>query len=196
VRRHHAAPVPEGQGRAGRWDALSFPALDAALLEFGFERACTAGNMSPVAHRAFRAPVRKKKAPARLKHMLVAALAMLSLKAGLSNAAPGGLDASNASSARNLYVTDCADCHGRSGNGDGPRAVHLRTTIRSFADCDWMSMRSDAILFLLIKKGSGAVGLAPEMPPFGGRLDDEQISDLIGYVRIFCPGNPKAGGRR
>ena len=91
-------------------------------------------------------------------------------------------------------MTDCADCHGRSGKGDGPRAAHLKTHISSFADCDWMSMRSDAVLFLLIKNGTGVIGLPGKMPAFGGKLDDKQITDLIGYVRSFCPGNSQAAG--
>jgi mono/diheme cytochrome c family protein len=133
-------------------------------------------------------------APSGLKFILAGVL-MMGLRTAVSDAAAaGGIGSSNASGARSLYMEHCAQCHGSSGKGDGAQAAHLNTRIRSFANCDWMAMRSDATLFLLIKDGSGAIGLLPEMPPFDGRLDDKQITELIGYVRSFCPDRSGPGG--
>jgi mono/diheme cytochrome c family protein len=117
--------------------------------------------------------------------MLLAASVLLMLDAGTTPAGPG-VSANGAPNARDLYMTDCAECHGSLGKGDGPRARDLKTEIHSFADCDWMSMRSDATLFLVIQQGSGAVGLPPEMPGFSSKLDDTRISDLIAYIRSTC----------
>lgn len=54
-----------------------------------------------------------------------------------------------------------------------------------------MRMMSDATLFLAIKNGGQAVGLRADMPAFGGRLSDEDISDLVLYIRNFCGGGDR-----
>jgi mono/diheme cytochrome c family protein len=49
-----------------------------------------------------------------------------------------------------------------------------------------MSMMSNATLFLIIKDGSSAAGLPPDMPAYGMRLNQDEIEQLIEYVRKFC----------
>jgi mono/diheme cytochrome c family protein len=88
--------------------------------------------------------------------------------------------------ARASYLRHCATCHGRDGKGDGPNARSVPVRIHSFTDCNWMSMTSDAVLFLIIKEGSSSAGFPAGMPPSQGILDDEQIAQLVGYVRKFC----------
>ncbi len=131
--------------------------------------------------------------PAGLKYLLGAAL-MLAVGSPVRNAAAA--DAADAGTAARRYAEHCAQSHGGSGKGDGPRAAQFKTRIRSFANCAWMAMRSDATLFLIIRDGSGAIGLLPEMPPFDGKLDDQQIAELVGYVRRFCVDRMGAGGVR
>jgi cytochrome c oxidase cbb3-type subunit III len=108
------------------------------------------------------------------------------VNAGTTPARAGVAIADSASSTPELYMRHCADCHGKSGKGDGPRALNSKMEIHSFADCDWMSMRSDATLFLVIGQGSGAVGLPAQMPGFSGKLSDTQISKLVTYIRRVC----------
>jgi hypothetical protein len=43
-----------------------------------------------------------------------------------------------------MYASYCADCHGKSGSGDRPRAICLRHRLHTFGDCDWMTMMSRA----------------------------------------------------
>jgi cytochrome c oxidase cbb3-type subunit 3 len=117
---------------------------------------------------------------------------MLCLQAAIGTVAT----LSNASRASTLYLNECARCHGKSGNGQGLRTGHPMPRIHSFADCDWMSMKSSATLFLVIKNGSAAIGLPPQMPPFGGKLDDQQIADLVWYLRSICQDKNHAGGNR
>ena len=97
-------------------------------------------------------------------------------------------------SGRDLYLKYCTRCHGKSGKGDGPQMAGLSFRPHSFADCGWMEMRSDAILFLLIKDGSGVIGLPPAMHGFGDRLDTDQIASLVRYVRSFCRRTNAPGG--
>jgi mono/diheme cytochrome c family protein len=122
----------------------------------------------------------------RRKPVLLVASILLTLNAPITAPATHIPSGSGASEARNIYLNHCAACHGESGKGDGPQASAFKTRVHSFADCDWMSMRSDATLFLIIQQGSGAVGLPPAMPGFSGKLDDLQTIDLIRFIRNIC----------
>jgi mono/diheme cytochrome c family protein len=99
---------------------------------------------------------------------------------------------SRPSDSAGLYFGHCAGCHGRDGKGDGPAAWQLRMRPHSFTDCGWMSMMSDATLFLIIKNGSSAAGFPAGMPANDGRLNDDEITQLVHYVRRFCSGNQRA----
>ncbi|MGA7870284.1 MAG: c-type cytochrome [Candidatus Binatus sp.] len=116
---------------------------------------------------------------------MVAALPLLSLTAG-ARAADLNPDAAHPLTAQTLYQSQCAHCHGRSGQGDGPEAPQLQVHLRSFTDCGWMSMMSDATIFLVIKDGAAAAGFPAGMPAFGGTLGYDQIVALVQYVRGFC----------
>jgi mono/diheme cytochrome c family protein len=77
------------------------------------------------------------------------------------------------------YRTYCVLCHGASGKGDGraakmytPRPANL--TVSPFPD-QYKEM--------IIRGGGPAVGRSPFMPPWGDELTDEQISDLISFLR-------------
>jgi len=95
---------------------------------------------------------------------------------------------SHRADAETLYFSHCAGCHGRDGKGHGPAARDLPVPIHSFTDCDWMSMMSDATLFLIIKDGSSSAGFPAGMPATDGRLSYDQIARLVHYVRKFCAG--------
>lgn len=84
------------------------------------------------------------------------------------------------------YDTLCAACHGTSGKGDGPGAAALNPKPGNFTDCKAMAKESDATLFKIIKDGSQSVGRSPMMPAWGGALKDQQIHDLVAYIRGFC----------
>ena len=88
--------------------------------------------------------------------------------------------------AKHTYDQNCAKCHGIDGKGDGPGAAILDPKPRDFADCKDMTKRSDAELFKAISQGGVAVGLSGEMQPWGDQLSDQQIHELIKFVRSFC----------
>lgn len=85
-----------------------------------------------------------------------------------------------------LYRECCARCHGETGHGDGPYADELPNRPRNFTDCKTMAAIPDAVLFKAIKKGGPAVGLPDSMPSWEAALEDDQILELIHYVRHFC----------
>ena len=84
------------------------------------------------------------------------------------------------------YSNLCASCHGAKGNGNGPAAAALNPKPRDFADCKVMGKISDDTLFKTISGGGQKVGLSPLMPSWSGSLSDQQIHDLVRYVRGFC----------
>lgn len=105
-----------------------------------------------------------------------------------------GFDGLRGVGARKIYLERCAGCHGLTGAGDGPQAAVSNHHPHNFSDCSWMGLMSDASLFLIIEDGASAAGFESGMPAFGDKLSRDQIVDLIGYIRSFCPGN--ANGRR
>ncbi len=84
------------------------------------------------------------------------------------------------------YKELCVKCHGVSGKGNGPEAATLNPRPADYTDCKKMTKDSDETLFKIIKGGSQSVGRSKEMPPWGEALTDQEIHDLVAYVRSFC----------
>jgi mono/diheme cytochrome c family protein len=93
--------------------------------------------------------------------------------------------AADAEQGKNLYGQFCATCHGQSGKGDGPAAAALNPKPRDHTDKDYMSKLSDDDMLKVIKNGGASVGKSPLMPPWGASLKDDQIQDIIAYVRTL-----------
>ena len=78
-----------------------------------------------------------------------------------------------------VFANYCVTCHGINADGNGraarlydPRPANLRTTDKN-----------DAYLGLIVKLGGQALGRSPFMPPWGAELTEEQMRDLVAYVR-------------
>lgn len=91
-----------------------------------------------------------------------------------------------AEKAGSLYKDLCASCHGARGKGDGAAAAALTPKPKDFTDCKTMAKESDETLSKIIKEGSQSVGRSPMMPAWGGALSDQQIRELVAYIRGFC----------
>ena len=57
---------------------------------------------------------------------------------------------------------------------------------RDHTDRSEMSARSDADLIKAIKGGGKAVNKSVLMPAWEGNLDDQQVDDLVLYLRHLC----------
>jgi mono/diheme cytochrome c family protein len=86
---------------------------------------------------------------------------------------------------KQLYGQYCVTCHGQSGKGDGPGAAALNPKPRDHTDKEYMSKLSDDELFNVVKNGGASVGRSPLMPAWGATLKDEQIKDVVAYVRTL-----------
>jgi hypothetical protein len=63
--------------------------------------------------------------------------------------------------------------------------------IPDFAAAAWQARRSDAQLLVSILDGKGKY-----MPPFGGKINKDQASDLVAHVRAFAPTKGKPGAQK
>jgi len=73
-----------------------------------------------------------------------------------------------------LYKTKCAACHGSDGKGD--TAAGKKLGARDFHSPEVAKM-SDTELFDITKKGK------EKMPAYDKKLTDDQIKDLVKYIR-------------
>ena len=81
------------------------------------------------------------------------------------------------------YDQLCASCHGPSGKGDGAAAAALNPKPKDLADKGYVKGLKDDYIKKLIKEGGPAAGKSPLMPPMGGALKDDDIENVIAYIR-------------
>lgn len=86
-----------------------------------------------------------------------------------------------------VFANYCVTCHGINADGNGraarlynPRPANLR-----------MSDKNDAYFGLIIRMGGQALGRSEFMPPWGAELTDEQMKDLVGYLRSINARTPE-----
>ena len=77
-------------------------------------------------------------------------------------------------------------CHGVGGRGDGPSASGLEPKPADFTNCKGMAKDSDEVLFKIIKSGGQSVGRSTVMPAWGEALSEQQIDELIKFIRGLC----------
>lgn len=95
---------------------------------------------------------------------------------------PAGDLRGDATAGSATYQQFCATCHGSGGKGDGP-AAPKDPAPADHTDPAYMGSLSDCRLYTVISKGGAAVGKSPLMAPWGAVLNDEQIRDVLAFVR-------------
>ena len=91
-------------------------------------------------------------------------------------------DPSKAAIGANLYATQCANCHGASGKGDGPDAGKYTPRPDDLNDAN--AHHPDPYFFWRIHDGAALACIASDMPGFGGKLSDDEIWRVITYIRF------------
>lgn len=110
--------------------------------------------------------------------MLVAGIGVVAAL-GAAAAAAGG----DASKGQVSFSTYCSACHGGSAKGDGPGAGALNPRPRDLTDRTYMAKLTDQYLFDVIAKGGSALGKSPAMPPWNPTLKDQDILNVVAYIR-------------
>lgn len=77
-----------------------------------------------------------------------------------------------------LYLKNCASCHGKTGLGDGVKARMLKDFPGDFSGGDYQN-QTDGEHFYKTKFGRG------EMPKYEGKLSDDDIWNMVNYIRTF-----------
>ncbi len=84
------------------------------------------------------------------------------------------------------YYMYCVDCHGWNLQGDGPSAYLLDPKPRILTKGDYMNRKTNLELFMAIKGGGEAVDLSPVMPAWGNVLQDQDIWNIIAFIRAMA----------
>ena len=88
--------------------------------------------------------------------------------------------------AEQIWRERCAECHGPTGRGDGPRAAKLSTAPRDFADASWQRSKQSEELARVIVSGGRAAGYSAEMPPNPDLArEPDVVSELVQKIRSF-----------
>lgn len=130
-----------------------------------------------------RTPSRRRRDSSATQKVLVLLAAGLSAAVARNAAADG--DAQRGAS---LYRVYCTQCHGLNGDGYGVNTRDMAVLPRNHTDAGEMSARTDADLFKAIQGGGKAVNKSVLMPSWEGNLDEQDINDLIAYLRELCCG--------
>ena len=87
-----------------------------------------------------------------------------------------------------FFMANCATCHGKLGNGEGPRAYFLTPKPRNFHDDYSHTSLNRPALFTIITNGK----IGTVMPAWGKVLNDQEIANVGEFVfRTFI--QPKTG---
>lgn len=85
-----------------------------------------------------------------------------------------------------VFSNYCVTCHGINADGNGraarlynPKPANLRT-----------SVKNDAYYGLIIRKGGSLLGRSEFMPAWDAELTNEQIGDLVAYLRSINVAKP------
>lgn len=94
--------------------------------------------------------------------------------------------AGNPDQGKLLYDMYCTQCHGMNGAGGGVNVPDMAVLPRDHTDAAEMSARSDEELAKAIRLGGAAVNKSVLMPAWDRNLTDQQVADLVAYLRQLC----------
>jgi len=113
-----------------------------------------------------------------------AALALLVLSFALvAVVSTGRARSHDLSRGKELYLQYCSGCHGEDGRGE---AKTFRPNVGNLSVKELMDQLSDEYLFAVIQKGGAAVGKNAAMPAWSIRLSDDDIWDVVAFVRTLA----------
>ncbi|MDP1644719.1 MAG: cytochrome c [Thiobacillus sp.] len=84
------------------------------------------------------------------------------------------------------YDTYCVQCHGINRNGRGINSRDMSVQPRDHGDAKGMGGIPDEEIFRVIKEGGLAVNKSVLMPAWGNVMNDEEIKELVAYLRFVC----------
>lgn len=83
-----------------------------------------------------------------------------------------------------LYDVYCVQCHGVKRDGNGVNSRDMAVKPRDHTDTKGMGDTPDDTLYKAIKGGGLAVGKSVLMPKWDGVMSDDEIKELVSYLRF------------
>ena len=84
------------------------------------------------------------------------------------------------------YDANCIGCHGATGKGDGAAAAALNPKPQDHTNGKSMNALTDKYLFDIIRNGGKAVQKAAIMPAANKKLTDQDVWDMVAYIRSLA----------
>jgi mono/diheme cytochrome c family protein len=81
-----------------------------------------------------------------------------------------------------LYKRYCRGCHGEDGRGG---AHTFMPHIQNLTKADYIEFIPDGFLYTVIAEGGAAVGKSGYMPAWQGTLSEQDIKDVIAFIRTL-----------
>jgi cytochrome c oxidase cbb3-type subunit 3 len=106
--------------------------------------------------------------------------------ASIAVAMPARADDQAMQRSAQLYDVYCAQCHGIARNGKGVNTIALAVQPRDHSDKAAMVAIPLEQMAKAIREGGGAVNKSALMPPWGAVLSEQQITDMVTYLRQVC----------
>jgi mono/diheme cytochrome c family protein len=82
----------------------------------------------------------------------------------------------SAEDAATVFKKKCSPCHGKDGQ---PNKVFAKQGVRSFKDAEWQEATTDEQIEKSIREGKKGTMMAG----FEKQLTDDEITDLVAYIR-------------
>jgi mono/diheme cytochrome c family protein len=96
---------------------------------------------------------------------------------------PVTADAASIAAGKQAFEKNCANCHGKTGVGDGPMGSELNPKPSNLVDAEWKHGSSDGEIFTVIKDGVKGTG----MKGFNSKLQARDIWNIVNYLRSLAP---------
>jgi mono/diheme cytochrome c family protein len=92
----------------------------------------------------------------------------------------------NQDQGKRIFYQQCVWCHADSTPAGPSNRSNVSPDPPLMNDGNILNKESDASLRKVIAQGGSAAGKSAMMPPYGSTLSDEEISDLIAYIRVIA----------
>lgn len=121
-----------------------------------------------------------------LAALVVAPTSASDPEAGIPSPPPNWKLSGDVERGAEIFADKCALCHGK--DGSGRRLMPLDPKPRDLTDADELKLASDWQLYLVIRDGGEAVGLADTMIGVGDQVTPQEVHDVAVFVKGLSAG--------
>jgi mono/diheme cytochrome c family protein len=91
---------------------------------------------------------------------------------------------------RRIFYQHCVWCHADATPAGPSNRSNITPDPGLLNDSAVLSKVNDESLRKIIAAGGGGVGKSAMMPPYGGTLSEEEINDVVAYIRVIAAPEP------